>query len=355
MRKTILVLAIIFSLYSVVQASYQQNPAEVSSISSVGNFFTEVSGDALTVDIRDASLEEVLQRISSLCGIRIFLPPSLKAEKVMVRFSKLKLDEGLSKILAPYNRIFIYKETKSGGQDAPTKLAEVRIYTPQKENKEGIKEAASLIEPQSSPSSSVNRNEGVRSSGHETAEVKRETLGDTAPGDSRVKGSTMTVDKVKSLAASGSSAGAIGSLASALRDKDPAVKQEAERALKNIGEKLKEERVESGEEDDKTPSPDAKEDASLTLSGGTESSVSLELNNDVPVRGIQFTLEGAKPSDIRTTSRAEGFVAQFNEKNGKVVLVSISGGKISPGSGPICEVGCDSPGAAKLSKIRISK
>jgi len=81
----------------------------------------------------------------------------------------------------------------------------------------------------------------------------------------------------------------------------------------------------------------------LSLVCISENVAVIELDNPVPVRGVQFTLNGAKPTEVRTTSRTEGFFAQYNEKNGTVVLVSLSGSKIAPGIGPIAEIICQAP------------
>jgi hypothetical protein len=147
----------------------------------------------------------------------------------------------------------------------------------------------------------------------------------------------------------------IGSLASAMKDKDPVVRQEAEKALQELGEKLKEESEnDDTDPDESTPPKDGEKN--LTLAKGSGNGMDLELSNDVPVRGVQFTLNGANPTEIRTTARAEGFFAKCNEKNGTVVLVSISGKKIAPGSGPIAEIVCDkTAGAAGLSNVKISE
>ncbi len=50
-------------------AQGSQKSSEVSATTSEGFLFTELKGDLLTVDIRDAALEEVLKEISAQNGI----------------------------------------------------------------------------------------------------------------------------------------------------------------------------------------------------------------------------------------------------------------------------------------------
>lgn len=97
------------------------------------------------------------------------------------------------------------------------------------------------------------------------------------------------------------------------------------------------------------------DDAILKLVEVSGNILGLDLTNDVPVQGVQFTLEGPKITDVHTTSRTEGFSPSFNEENGRVILVSLSGGKITTGKGLIAEILHDNSGSASLSEIKIAK
>ena len=94
-------------------------------------------------------------------------------------------------------------------------------------------------------------------------------------------------------------------------------------------------------------------DATLTLVEVSGNILGIDLTNDVPVKGMQFTIEGPKITEVRTTSRTEGFSPSFNEENGKVILISLSGGEITPGNGLIAEILHDNGGSASLSEIKI--
>ncbi len=96
-------------------------------------------------------------------------------------------------------------------------------------------------------------------------------------------------------------------------------------------------------------------DAILKLVDVSGNILGIDLTNDVPVRGAQFTLGGVKINEVRTTSRTEGFSASFNEENGRVILISLSGGEITPGNGLIAEILHDNGGSASLSEIKIVK
>lgn len=88
-----------------------------------------------------------------------------------------------------------------------------------------------------------------------------------------------------------------------------------------------------------------------SISGNT---CPIEMVNVVPVKGVQFTLNGAQPVEVYTTSRTEGFFVAYNKEEGMVIMVSLSGAKIKPGVGTIVFITCDgSWGRIYLSNIRI--
>jgi len=95
------------------------------------------------------------------------------------------------------------------------------------------------------------------------------------------------------------------------------------------------------------------EEAPLSVVKHSKTTARVVLNNDVPVRGVQFTVEAVKVTEVRTTERTAGFLAKFNEKNGMVLMVSASTDVINPGKGPIADIICDKPGDARLSEIKI--
>ena len=83
--------------------------------------------------------------------------------------------------------------------------------------------------------------------------------------------------------------------------------------------------------------------------------VGIDLMNTVPVRGVQFTIEGVAIADVLTTSRSEDFMASFNEESGRVLIVSLAGDEIVPGEGLIAEILFDGNGLARLSEIVIAE
>ena len=95
--------------------------------------------------------------------------------------------------------------------------------------------------------------------------------------------------------------------------------------------------------------------ATLTLLEVSGNTLGIDLTNDIPVRGVQFTLEGPEIIDVLTTSRTEEFSPSFNEENGTVILVSLSGDEIAAGKGLIAEIlyDDDGGGSASLSEIKI--
>lgn len=78
--------------------------------------------------------------------------------------------------------------------------------------------------------------------------------------------------------------------------------------------------------------------ATLKLVSGSGNKSGIDLTNTVPVRGVQFTVNGVNLTEVRTTSRTASFMAKFNEANGRVILVSLTKDEIAPGKGPIAEI-----------------
>lgn len=95
------------------------------------------------------------------------------------------------------------------------------------------------------------------------------------------------------------------------------------------------------------------QDKSLKLVEIREQVSGVALTNPRPVRGVQFTVRGAAIAEVRTTDRSEGFLASFNQDNGRVIVTSLSGDEIPPGAGFIAEIVCDKSGAARLSEVKV--
>ena len=130
------------------------------------------------------------------------------------------------------------------------------------------------------------------------------------------------------------------------QEKSPVQKQSQKKALP-IPEK-------EGGNTSQNPMQLESKDAKLKIVAGEGSVIGLDLENTLPIRGVQCALKGAKISEIRTTERTKGYLTKFNEATGTIILVDISGKKIPPGKGPIAEVVCDNPRSASLSEIKLA-
>ena len=318
-------------------------------------FFTEQVGDLLTVDLKDVALMEVLQELSHKNDITFKVPPSLAEEKVMVRFSRLKIDEGLAKILYRYNRIFIYREEITPStQSSPTaRLKEVRIYP--FAHKDWTKGCLTIGPGRSAPvvqdtvMDAGKLKEKEKKAKEEGKKTVEDLLLDMKNSDKKVR-----IEAIKELAKSRDDR-ALHSLVLARKDKDAGVRGEAEKALKKVGESFKEDhelQLQADADEENSNSTEG-EVSTLSLASSSGSGANVFLDNEVPVRGVQFTLQGAQPTEIRTTSRTEGFFTQFNKENGKVIMVSLSGNEIAPGEGPIAEIVNSGGDKASLSEIKI--
>ena len=91
----------------------------------------------------------------------------------------------------------------------------------------------------------------------------------------------------------------------------------------------------------------------MGLKAGGKNTAKLELQSDIPVRALQFSVTGAKITEVRTTGRAKGFFSKFNEQNGMVIILSTTGEEIAAGKGEVAEIVCDKPATAKLADVKI--
>ena len=96
-------------------------------------------------------------------------------------------------------------------------------------------------------------------------------------------------------------------------------------------------------------------EASLGIVKGSGDSLNVEMGNDIPVLGVEFTLTGLPDvttvKKIKTTWRSRRFMAQFNdlgEKGLKIILVSLRGDSIPPGDGPIARIICQDLGSGNI-------
>jgi hypothetical protein len=96
-------------------------------------------------------------------------------------------------------------------------------------------------------------------------------------------------------------------------------------------------------------------DASLKLAVGDKNVHSITLENSIPIRGVQFVLEGVEITGVNTTERTKGYLANFNAESGGVIMVHTSGGKIEAGKGSIAEIVCVEKGSPTLSDIKLAK
>jgi hypothetical protein len=132
----------------------------------------------------------------------------------------------------------------------------------------------------------------------------------------------------------------------------PLISHAGEATVKSQEEKVAP--VKPSQEKEIAIKPESEKQAILNIKAGSGNKLNVDLTNTVPVRGMQFTLSGVKITEVRTTERAAGFLAKFNEENGMVILISTAEARITPGEGPIAEVICDKLDSASLSGIKIA-
>lgn len=305
--------------------SYNPESPEVNTNSSQVYISTSL-GDLLTVDIQDATLDEVLKQLSTQMGIKFLLPPSLGKERVMVRFSNLKTDVGLNKILAPYNHIFIYSEEGCVSHQSPmTKLIEVRIYPRFHEgHKEGLQELVSVIQPdEASKHLSRNKDNDAKRYGREPLDESGEKKSlETLSIDLYSSNPNVRLEAVKALADIQNET-AVGLLSSVQQEDDhPVVRKEAEKALEKIGKPVN--------EDDFEPQTNGDEEDPFTGEVGS------------PAFSIDFAEQGTPGSsgevevDIRLNDVTEelisaGFSINYDPSNVSILSADVYDGSSLPG------------------------
>ena len=91
----------------------------------------------------------------------------------------------------------------------------------------------------------------------------------------------------------------------------------------------------------------------LRVVAGSQGVATVELENERPVKAIQFALTGVTITEMRATDRTRGFLMKFNEQNGKAILLSTSGEEIPPGKGAVAEIVYEKEGSPTLAEMKI--
>jgi len=96
-------------------------------------------------------------------------------------------------------------------------------------------------------------------------------------------------------------------------------------------------------------------EAIIQMVDSLDNTIKIELTNNVPVRIVQFAINGVEITEVRSTIRTEKFHVKYNKNTDKVIIFSPSNEVIAPGAGSIAEIICDKKSSASLSGINILK
>jgi len=230
--------------------NYSQARPEGKAASPSGSLYTKYDDELLSVDIKDAPLDEVLRKIADHTGISFSLPPSLCKNRLMVRFANFDIDAGIDKVLSPYNRVFIYNQAADQPEQPGTgQLREVRIYL-QDSGKNRASEKPVIITAQRSDQNHTGKdkaeNNQVLKSSPKQTEVKslKEWFKDLEEGNEATK-----LNAVQGLARMGGIE-AVANLTTALEDPNPEVSKAAEEALIDLYARLEQENELPGSNND---------------------------------------------------------------------------------------------------------
>jgi hypothetical protein len=77
-------------------------------------FALRAENDRLSLDAEDAPLEEVLEEIVKQVGVEIIIHGEIQ-RVVSVEFSDIPLEEGLKRLIRDFDHVFVYAATEGGG------------------------------------------------------------------------------------------------------------------------------------------------------------------------------------------------------------------------------------------------
>ncbi len=114
-----------------------------------GSLFVSIQDDRLTVRATDTPLEKVLQEIARKVGIRLHSEPYVANEKIKVEFKDLTIEEGIGRILARYNYIYMLPAEETIGDTSSNRtVIEVWLFS-RREDVPGhlMREASEVSDP----------------------------------------------------------------------------------------------------------------------------------------------------------------------------------------------------------------
>ena len=214
-------------------------------------FVLRAEGDRMMLKATDAPLREVLTEIVNQTGIRIIIHGELDGV-LCADFSDLPLDEGLKRLFKEFNYVFIYDPGK--GKAGTSSVKEVIIYSKKGESSKGSSELR-VITRQGQDSEEVIESPEVKEAPIESIatalededpEVREEAVDRLGESEDDLALARLTEvllkDKDSDVRESAAEAlgeigdtRATGALIQALRDSDPGVRESAVDALSQIG------------------------------------------------------------------------------------------------------------------------
>lgn len=321
MKRMVLTCIVTFALLSstIGFCSYSQAKPEGHSASSGGSLFAKYDGELLSVDIKDAALDEVLHKIADQTGIRFSLPASLCKNKLMVRFANFEIDEGIDKVLGAYDRVFIYDHSEdTAGKSGFGTLREVRIYL-QENNKSGASEKPIIIsakQPGQNPAD-INKDESkqlLTTSPKDTiVKPLKEWSKDLSEGDEATK-----LMAVQGLAKMGGLE-AIGELTTALEDSNPEVSKAAESALTDLYASLEEENNLPGNNTDQQQTIEGAPRFAIDSNGAMDEGAGGQMEVDIRL------------SDVPEKLITSGFMLTYDPSQMQIIGADIYDGSVLAG------------------------
>ncbi len=85
------------------------------------------SKGTLALAVKDASLKETLKRIGDAAGIKVYISP-VSDEKLTLSFGPLPLEEGIKRVIHPYNHAIIYEQERDSTGKTVARPVSIKIF-----------------------------------------------------------------------------------------------------------------------------------------------------------------------------------------------------------------------------------
>lgn len=114
----------LFMLFQLISILFIIVPSHVSA----AGLLLEYNEGKLSADVKEMPLQKVLEQLAGKTDIEIVIDASLRTRKVSSRFSDIDMEQGIKKLVKPYNTTIVFeKKSSMFGRDSVPVL-KVSVY-----------------------------------------------------------------------------------------------------------------------------------------------------------------------------------------------------------------------------------